>query len=145
MAKPRKEFVPPPVDDILAFEDDLASLEIEDAFVPSSEPEEVETSEKVSEEPEVPEEKPKPVAEPPSEVLSEAVGGWMPIASALRNGLPIRIAENPEGEGTLVFWKRTRAFANPTHRWQEIGKWTDFITGGDVAFIPQYWKPRFEQ
>lgn len=75
--------------------------------------------------------------------------GWKPIDSNLvsdlppRNGMPIRISEEPKGDGVLAQWKKTRAFANPTKRWIETGIWIDFMSGLKVNFEPKYWRERF--
>lgn len=60
-----------------------------------------------------------------------------------RNGMPVRLSETTDGEGILVFWKKTRKYANTTHRWEHSGKWCDFQTGLDINFIPKYWRERF--
>lgn len=60
-----------------------------------------------------------------------------------RNGMPVRLSFTPNGEGILGFWKRTRAFSNPTKKWVDHGKWCDFLTGYDMAFTPRYWRERY--
>lgn len=74
--------------------------------------------------------------------------GWKSIDSDIilhelpRNGMPVRLSEFPEGNGTLSFWKRTRSFQ--AKRWQDTGKWCDFMTGSTLIFDPKYWKGRNE-
>lgn len=155
MAKPRKNPTPLPIDDLNEIEgfDDLTLLSEEPLASEIEWPDDTET---LTEEPktEIKAEEPPPVrkiepqvsAEPePAEETAPAENGWYPIEGALRSGLPIRISETPNGEGTLARWKRTRAFANATHRWEATGKWEDFITGQEVSFTPKYWKTRFEE
>lgn len=67
--------------------------------------------------------------------------GWFPIESALHNGLPIYVSDDGVRQ-VLVFWKRTRAFANATHKWEERGKWCESVTGFDLPFEPKFWRPR---
>lgn len=69
--------------------------------------------------------------------------GWEDIGKAPRNGVGCFVSEKPTGEGVLVFWKKTRAFANATHRWEDYGKFVDFLTGVDLNFKPLFYKPRF--
>lgn len=79
----------------------------------------------------------------------ENLNGWHPIDTEIvmemppRNGMPVRLSINNDSEGVLAVWKKTRKFANATHRWQESGKWIDFNTGLDISFAPKYWKERF--
>jgi hypothetical protein len=78
-----------------------------------------------------------------------ALNGWHPLDTEVvtetppRNGIPVKVSESTEGDGIVVFWKRLRAFANATKRWQECGAWIDFHTGMKIAFEPKYWKERF--
>lgn len=84
-----------------------------------------------------------------SDSESSLANGWnlieedISIKSPPRNGLPVRLSEKPEGDGILAFWKRLRAFANSTKRWQETGAWFDFHNGQQISFEPKYWKERF--
>lgn len=77
------------------------------------------------------------------------VSGWKHIHTEIvlqmppRNGIPVRLSTTPEGDGVLAIWKKTRKFANPTHRWEESGKWVDFQSGMDISFKPNYWKERY--
>jgi hypothetical protein len=73
---------------------------------------------------------------------AEAHGDWKPMESAPMGGLSCFISNKPEGEGTLAFYKRTKAFKGK--RWEEIGKWVDHVTGADIAFKPVYWRERFK-
>lgn len=77
------------------------------------------------------------------------LNGWHPLDTEIvlelppRNGNPVRLSETPDSEGVIAFWKRERAFANATKRWQEHGVWRDFYTGMKIDFEPKYWKDRF--
>ncbi len=62
------------------------------------------------------------------------------IQSAPRNGLQMFVSATGADIGERVFWKRTRAFANATHRWEETGFFVDVITNMRVAFEPRYWR-----
>lgn len=78
-----------------------------------------------------------------------SLNGWKLLETEVlintppRNGIPIKVSETTQGDGIIVFWKRLRAFANATKRWQENGAWIDFHTGMKIAFEPKYWKERF--
>lgn len=94
--------------------------------------------------------KESPVEEKIHELMDAAsLNGWESIDTKIvikmppRNGMPIRLSENPDEHGVLAMWKKTRKFANTTHRWMESGKWVDFQSGMDISFIPKYWKERF--
>lgn len=85
------------------------------------------------------------VVEEPEEdkiVESEISHSWQPISTVLHNGLPVKLTDDPNKTGTIAFWRKTRAFANATHRWEETGFWTDGITGKTISFIPLWWKDR---
>lgn len=93
-----------------------------------------------------------PVEEKIHELVAGQVNfnGWHPILESdmvinlpPRNGNPVRLSETPDSEGVIAFWKRERAFANATKRWQEHGVWRDFYTGMKIDFEPKYWKDRF--
>lgn len=64
------------------------------------------------------------------------------IHSAPRNGALIAVSATGADEGVDVFWKRTRAFANATHRWEETGFFVNIITNLRVDFEPRYWRTR---
>lgn len=96
---------------------------------------------------------PKNVESPIEEKIHQLVddvslNGWHPIDTKIvlqmppRNGMPVKLSENPDDEGVLAVWKKTRKFANATHRWSESGKWIDFYSGMDIPFQPKYWKER---
>lgn len=85
----------------------------------------------------------KPSHESISDLAINIPNGFHSIDTASRNGTPIRLFDRPEGEGTIAHWKKTRAFANATKRWEETGKWIDFMTGATVDFVPKFWKERF--
>lgn len=82
-------------------------------------------------------------------VENSLLNGWniiepdVVLNSPPRNGIPIRLSEEYNGEGVLAFWKKERAFANSTKRWEEHGVWRDFYTGMVISFKPKYWKERF--
>lgn len=120
---PEEVFVP--------IEEDIQSpeLPIDDADV----------DEKEVEEEEVVEDRPA-FSEP---VSAEPINGWMPIETASLNGMPIKLSLEPNGDGVVGFWKKTRAFANATKRYEPYGKWVDFMTGMDIGFTPKFWKDRY--
>lgn len=68
---------------------------------------------------------------------------WHLIDTASRNGLPIHLTDDQSKSGVLGFWKKTRTFANATKKWEETGKFYDFITGFQLNFTPKYWRERF--
>ena len=82
-------------------------------------------------------------------VDNASLNGWHPIDTEIvlqmppRNGMGVKLSETPDGDGVLAMWKKTRKFANTTHRWAESGKWVDFHSGMDISFTPKYWKDRF--
>ncbi len=82
-------------------------------------------------------------------VDTASLNGWHPIepdvdiALPPRNGMAVRLSKTTEGEFVIAFWKRFRAFANATKRWNETGCWYDFHTGQKISFDPKYWKERF--
>lgn len=93
--------------------------------------------------------KESPVEEKIHDLIEEAkLNGWRTMDSDIvinlppRNGLPVKVSENT-GDGVVAFWKRIRAFANPTKRWKESGAWYDFHTGQKIPFEPKYWKERY--
>jgi hypothetical protein len=65
--------------------------------------------------------------------------GWFDIFTAPRSGIPIEMMDSKMNKAT-VHWKRTRAFANPTHRWEETGFWANEISGQKIDFVPEFWK-----
>lgn len=80
---------------------------------------------------------------------ADQLNGWNLIDSDIliklppRNGLAVKVSETPSGAGVVVYWRRLRAFANATKRWQENGCWCSFHTGQKIDFEPKYWKDRF--
>lgn len=66
---------------------------------------------------------------------------WRDIDSGATSGMPHYVSDKPKGEGTLAHFRRTRAFANK--RWNEVGKFVDFMTGVDLPFEPKYCRNRF--
>lgn len=86
----------------------------------------------------------------PSFVEISQLNGWHPITELdtvvtlpPRNGNPVCLTQSLDSKGVIAFWKRERAFANATKRWQEHGVWRDFNTGMKIDFEPKYWKERF--
>jgi hypothetical protein len=66
--------------------------------------------------------------------------GYSSIESAPHNGIPITVSD---GKNTAnVTWRKTRAFANATHRWEETGLWSDELSGQKITFVPLFWKHR---
>ena len=96
----------------------------------------------------IPEESP---AEQKIEELVEAanLNGWHNIETEVvlelppKNGTAVYVSDKPSGQGTLVVWKKTRACANATRRWEATGVWIDFVSGIPIAFKPKYWKERY--
>ena len=90
-------------------------------------------------------------AEQKIEELVEAanLNGWHNIETEVvlelppKNGTAVYVSDKPSGQGTLVVWKKTRAFANATRRWEATGVWIDFVSGIPIAFKPKYWKERY--
>lgn len=75
---------------------------------------------------------------------NEAItNGWQPISTVSRNGFPVKITDDPSKEGVIAFWRKTRAFANATHRWEETGYWTDSTKGTNINFEARWWKDRY--
>lgn len=64
------------------------------------------------------------------------------ISTAPRNGTLIIVSETGEDKGDIVFWKKTRAFANATHRWEETGFFAGNISNLPISFVPKYWRTR---
>jgi hypothetical protein len=62
------------------------------------------------------------------------------INSAPRNGTLIIVSENGTDKGEIAFWKKTRAFANATHRWEETGFFVSNITNLPLSFKPKFWR-----
>lgn len=69
-------------------------------------------------------------------------GDIHPSSLPPRNGMPIRVSDSVNDSGVVVFWKKTRAFANPTKKWEITGKWCNFLTGVPISFEPRYWRER---
>lgn len=97
-----------------------------------------------------------PVEEKIHELVEAAeptdLNGWNPLPKCdaphaillpPRNGTPVRVSESTQGSGVTAFWKKTRAFANPTKKWETTGIWCDYLTGVKVPFTPKYWKDRY--
>ena len=59
------------------------------------------------------------------------------------NGMPVKVTTDPQTTGITAFWKKTRAFANPTKKWELTGKWCDYLTGVPINFEPKYWRERY--
>lgn len=78
----------------------------------------------------------------PKASIPEIPHGWQDISSAPRNGVPVEVMDEFHTNIANVFWKKTRAFANPTHRWVETGFWCGELSGQKLNFIPVYWKYR---
>ena len=72
--------------------------------------------------------------------LREDIADWQPIATAPRNGKQILVSDGTKDNELLAYWRRTRAFANATHRWEETGFFHNPITNAKVAFDSLYWK-----
>lgn len=66
------------------------------------------------------------------------------IATAPRNGSLIVVSETGDSKdkGSIVLWRKTRAFANATHRWENTGFFVNNITNLAISFTPKYWRPR---
>ncbi len=81
---------------------------------------------------------PKEESRPPAEKLQNVVG-WKPIDTAEKDFRKrIKVSAKPEGEGTLVYWKKTREMIN--FQWVPAGKWADSLTHRSLNFEPKYWK-----
>jgi len=155
--KPQSEQVVAPIEEIIEpeslIEEDEEAIEVEAPVLTPPEPEvPADDDDDESEEDEEPEEPEESLDESTQESspapVPEEANGWhligdMIITHPPRNGMPVKLAESTDDEGTLGYWKRTRAFANSTMRWVEQGKWVDFVTGQDIPFQPKFWKERF--
>ncbi len=71
-----------------------------------------------------------------------ASNNWKPIETVSRSGFPVKLTDDIEKPGVICFWRKSRAFANATHRWEETGFWTNSETGRNIEFIPTHWKDR---
>lgn len=85
----------------------------------------------------------KPPQSSPEKLVID-MSRWREIDSSARSGLPYFVSNTGIGDGILAFYRRTRAFANASKRWQHTGKFVDFITGADLVFQPLYFRNRFE-
>lgn len=85
---------------------------------------------------------PELIPETVPEPEQETDHNWNPIQSAPRNGFPVKITDDIRKIGIVAFWRKSRAFANATHRWEETGFWTDSSTGRNIDFKPLWWKDR---
>lgn len=65
---------------------------------------------------------------------------YSPIGTAPRNGTLIIVSGTQEDKGEIAFWKKTRAFANATHRWEETGFFVSNITNLRLSFTPKFWR-----
>lgn len=79
---------------------------------------------------------------PPTQPDKQNRYDYQDIKSAPRNGALIIISETGGDKGEIAFWKKTRAFANATHRWEETGFFVSNITNMRVSFTPNYWRSR---
>ena len=84
------------------------------------------------------------------QVESISLNGWRnldtdchPAEKPPLNGMPVRLSENTNDDGVVGFWKKTRAFANTTRKWESSGMWCNFNTGLPLTFEPKYWKDRY--
>lgn len=68
--------------------------------------------------------------------------GYRSITSAPRNGTLIFVSSTGEDKGEMVFWKKTRAFANATHRWEDTGFFVNVVTNLRVVGDPKFWRMR---
>ena len=132
-------------------ESDVVTDIPEENFSPAIEP-----VEPVEPEVQLPIVAPSPVQEKIEELVEaakvepEQLNGWFllkpddhPSDLPPRNGMPLRLSLDVDSEGTLAFWKKTRAFANSTKKWETTGSWCNFLTGLPVDFTPKYWKSRY--
>lgn len=71
------------------------------------------------------------------------IHNWEPISSVPRNGFPVKLTDDVSLSGVVAFWRKSRAFANATHRWEETGFWTNSETGKNINFTPLWWKDRY--
>jgi hypothetical protein len=83
-----------------------------------------------------------------TEKTGESFDGWHEIGELSytnppRNGMPVYVCDAAKEKRTLVYWKKTRAFANATRTWELTGKWIDNMSGLAIDFTPKYWKERY--
>lgn len=67
---------------------------------------------------------------------------YQDIGGAPRNGSLIIVSETGKDLGEAVLWRRTRAFANATSRWEETGFFVSNRSGQKLSFTPKYWRVR---
>lgn len=64
------------------------------------------------------------------------------IDSAPRNGVLIVLSETGKDKGEVGFWKKTRAFANATQKWEETWFFVSNTTNLKLSFKPKFWRAR---
>ena len=72
--------------------------------------------------------------------LRDDIADWQPINTAPRNGKQIVVSDGTKDNESLAYWRRTRAFANATHRWEETGFFHNPITNSKIDFDVLYWR-----
>lgn len=82
-----------------------------------------------------------PTSEPVSEI--KPIYNWEPISTVPHNGFPVKLTDDVSKPGVICFWRKTRAFANATHRWETTGFWVDSETSQNIKFTPLWWKDRY--
>lgn len=66
--------------------------------------------------------------------------GYESIKTAPRNGSLIVVSETGIDKGEIAFWKKTRAFVNATHRWEETGFFASNMSNLRLSFTPKFWR-----
>ena len=67
---------------------------------------------------------------------------YQDIDTVPRSGAMVILSETGEDAGEAAFWKKTRAFANATHKWEETGFFVSNITSLPIVFKPKFWRMR---
>lgn len=70
------------------------------------------------------------------------VRGWendMQVAPI--DGSRVMVSESAKDQGVLVYWRISKSVDRKNLRYVSNGRWTDFLSKVDIAFVPKYWKP----
>lgn len=68
------------------------------------------------------------------------INGWSFLTDTQQNGEQFIVSEEPQGEGVLAFFRKTRKMEH--FKWIESGKWSDTVSQQTLAFEPKYYKAK---